>query len=115
MLLTKKVFVTSVKWPKDDCKSNQHCNDVDRNCQKVCHGVSINESNVKFVVKSSKGYGWPQEAGTTRILAKKLSWMTVQLDIDHLVPLKQAHEPGAVPGQEYTGEPMPIIWTIQIP
>ena len=36
-----------------------------------------------------------------------------KLDIDHMVPLKEAHQSGAATGQGSAKEPMPMIWMIQ--
>ena len=92
-LLTTIAFADSAGCPKYERKSYRHWIDEDRDCQNARHEVLIAESSSTVVFKTEKG---------CRVVSGK--WLGAysgkaftdasQLDIDHLVPLKEAHESG---------------------
>ena len=94
LVLTTTAFADSAGCPKYDRKSYHHWIDENRDCQNARHEVLIEESFSKVGFKSSKGCRVVSEswndpyAGRTIIDATKL-------DIDHMVPLKEAHQSGA--------------------
>ena len=94
LLLTTTAFGDSADCPKYELKSYHHWTDEDRDCQNARHEVLIEESLSTVVFKSAKGCrvvsgSWDDPySGKTIINATKL-------DIDHMVPLKEAHESGA--------------------
>ena len=79
--------------PAYDRKAWKHWVDADRDCQNTRHEVLIEESQTPVVFKTEKG---------CKVVAG--SWMGAysgevftdasKLDIDHMVPLKEAHESG---------------------
>ena len=93
-LLTTIAFAYSAGCPKYDRKSYRHWIDEDRDCQIARHEVLIAESISPVGFKTSKGCrvvsgSWDDPySGKTIINATKL-------DVDHMVPLKEAHESGA--------------------
>ena len=80
--------------PAYDRKAWKHWIDEDRDCQNARHEVLIEESLSTVGFKTSKGCrvvsgSWNDPySGRTITDASKL-------DIDHMVPLKEAHESGA--------------------
>ena len=93
-LLTTIAFADSAGCPKYDRKSYRHWIDEDRDCQNARHEVLIEESSSTVVFKTEKGCrvvsgSWKDPySGRTIMDASKL-------DIDHMVPLKEAHQSGA--------------------
>ena len=93
-LLTTIAFADSAGCPKYDRKSYRHWIDEDRDCQNARHEVLIEESSSTVVFKTEKGCrvvsgSWNDPySGRTIMDASKL-------DIDHMVPLKEAHQSGA--------------------
>ena len=88
------IVLADSNCPKYDRKSYRHWIDEDRDCQNARHEVLIAESISPVGFKTSKGCrvvsgSWDDPySGKTIINATKL-------DIDHMVPLKGAHESGA--------------------
>ena len=94
ILLTTVAVADSAGCPKYDRKSYRHWIDEDRDCQNARHEVLIEESLSTVGFKSSKecrvvsgSWNDPYSGKTITDAAK--------LDIDHMVPLKEAHESGA--------------------
>ncbi len=93
-LLTTIAFADSAGCPKYERKSYRHWIDEDRDCQNARHEVLIEESSSTVVFKTEKGCrvvsgSWKDPySGRTIMDASKL-------DIDHMVPLKEAHQSGA--------------------
>ena len=94
ILLTTTVLADSVSCPSYDCKSYRHWVDDDRDCQNTRHEVLIEESLSKIVFKSSKGCKALLGSWNDPYSGKTIT-DTSKLDIDRLVPLKEAHESGA--------------------
>ena len=86
--------------PAYDRKAWKHWVDADRDCQNTRHEVLIEESQTPVVFKTEKG---------CKVVAG--SWMGAysgevftdasKLDIDHMVPLKEAHESGGYAWDAY--------------
>ena len=93
-LLTTIAFADYAGCPKYERKSYRHWIDEDRDCQNARHEVLIEESSSTVVFKTEKGCrvvsgSWKDPySGRTIMDASKL-------DIDHMVPLKEAHQSGA--------------------
>ncbi|MEC7220905.1 MAG: DUF1524 domain-containing protein [SAR324 cluster bacterium] len=93
ILLTTTVVADSAGCPKYDHKIYRHWIDEDKDCQNARHEVLIEETLSTVGFKTSKGCrvlsgSWNDPySGRTIIDATKL-------DIDHMVPLKEAHESG---------------------
>ena len=92
--LVTTVVLADTNCPKYDRKSYRHWIDEDKDCQNAHHEVLIEESLSTVGFKSSKGCrvvsgSWNDPySGRTIIDATKL-------DIDHMIPLKEAHQSGA--------------------
>ena len=88
------VVLADTNCPKYDRKSYRHWIDEDRDCQNARHEVLIEESLSSVTFKTGKGCkvlsgNWDDPySGRTITDATKL-------DIDHMVPLKEAHQSGA--------------------
>ena len=112
LLLTTTVLADSAICPKYERKSYHHWIDEDRDCQNARHEVLIEESLSSVTFKTGKvckvlSGNWDDPYSGRTITD------TTKLDIDHMVPLKEAHQSGASTGQESVKEPMPMIWMIQ--
>ena len=92
--LVTTVVLADTNCPKYERESYRHWIDEDRDCQNARHEVLIEESLSTVGFKSSKGCrvvsgSWNDPySGRTIIDATKM-------DIDHMVPLKEAHQSGA--------------------
>ena len=58
----------------------------------------IEKSSRRLGSSLQKDAGWFQEAGMILIPARRS--LMLQLDIDHMMPLKKAYQSGAATGQE---------------
>ena len=93
ILLTTTAIADSAGCPKYDRKSYYHwVDEEDRDCQNARHEVLIEES-LTVAFKTDKGCrvvsgSWKDPCSGSTITDAS------QLDIDHLVPLKEAHESG---------------------
>ena len=93
LIFTSTVLSASPACPAYDRKAWKHWIDADRDCQNTRHEVLIEESLTPVTFKTDKG---------CRVVSG--SWLgsysgdvftdASKLDIDHLVPLKEAHESG---------------------
>ena len=93
LLLTLLATTALAECPPYDRKDYRHWIDADRDCQNTRHEVLIEESLTPVMFKTDKGCkvvsgNWlGSYSGDVFTDASKL-------DIDHLVPLKEAHESG---------------------
>ena len=94
ILLTTTAFADSAGCPKYDRKSYRHWIDEDRDCQNARHEVLIEESPSTFGFKSSKGCRVNSGSWNDPYSGRTITDAT-KLDIDHMVPLKEAHDSGA--------------------
>ena len=93
LIFTSTVLNASPACPAYDRKLWKHWIDEDKDCQNTRHEVLIEESLTPVTFKTDKG---------CRVVSG--SWLGAYsgeiftdaslLDIDHLVPLKEAHESG---------------------
>ena len=100
LLLTSTLLSASPACPAYDRKLLKHWIDEDRDCQNTRHEVLLEESLAPVTFKTSKN---------CRVISG--SWLGAysgnvftdasQLDIDHLVPLKEAHESGGYAWDAY--------------
>ena len=90
-LLTTIAFADSAGCPKYNRKSYRHWIDEDRDCQNARHEVLIEESLSTVGFKSSKGCRVVLGSWNDSYSGKTITDAT-KLDIDHMVPLKEAHE-----------------------
>ena len=85
---------TMASCPAYDRRDYPHWIDLDQDCQNTRHEVLVEESTVPVQFKTNKkcrvvdGKWWDSFTG------KKFN-DPGKLDIDHLVPLKEAHQSGA--------------------
>ena len=93
MLLTTIAFADSAGCPKYERKSYRHWIDEDRDCQNARHEVLIEESLSTVGFKSSKGCRVVSGSWNDRYSGRTITDAT-KLDIDHMVPLKEAHQSG---------------------
>ena len=93
-LLTTIAFADSAGCPKYDRKSYRHWIDEDRDCQNARHEVLIEESLSRVGFKSSKGCRVISGSWNDPYSGRTITDAT-KLDIDHMVPLKEAHDSGA--------------------
>lgn len=93
-VLTLKIIEIATNIPDYDRSDWKHWTDVDRDCQNTRHEVLIEESVVEVNFKTGKqcqvatGEWLDPYTGLTVTDATKL-------DVDHMVPLKNAHDSGA--------------------
>ena len=93
LFLTLLATTALAECPPYDRKAWKHWIDEDKDCQNARHEVLIEESLSTVVFKTEKGCrvvsgSWNDPySGRTITDASKL-------DIDHMVPLKEAHESG---------------------
>ena len=77
----------------------RHWDDVDRDCQEVRHEVLIDESLVPVTFKDKEGEEEDVCDVETGLWFDPYTGLTFanasDLDVDHVVPLKEAHESGA--------------------
>ena len=92
-LLTTTVLADSAICPKYERKSYGHLFDEDRDCQNTLHEVLIEESLSTVGFKSSKGCRVVSGSWNDPYSGRTITDAT-KLDIDHMVPLKEAHESG---------------------
>ena len=93
LLVVNLSTVALAECPPYDRKDYRHWIDADGDCQNTRHEVLIDESQTPVTFKTDKG---------CRVVSG--NWLGVysgddftnasKLDIDHLVPLKEAHESG---------------------
>ncbi len=93
-LLTTIAFADSAGCPKYDRKSYRHWIDEDRDCQNARHEVLIEESLSTVGFKSSKGCRVVSGSWNDPYSGRTIT-DTTKLDIDHMVPLKEANQSGA--------------------
>ena len=93
-LLTTIVFADSAGCPKYDRKSYRHWIDEDRDCQNARHEVLIEESLSSVNFKMGNGCKVLSGSWDDPYLGRTITDAT-KLDIDHMVPLKEAHQSGA--------------------
>ena len=93
-LLTTIVFADSAGCPKYDRKSYRHWIDEDRDCKNARHEVLVAESISPVGFKTSKGCRVVSGSWNDPYSGKTINDAT-KLDIDHMVPLKEAHQSGA--------------------
>ncbi|MDG2198511.1 MAG: excalibur calcium-binding domain-containing protein [SAR324 cluster bacterium] len=86
-------IASSPRCPSYDRKDWQHWIDEDRDCQNARHEVLIAESTSPVVFKTEKGCRVVSGNWNDSYSDKVITDAT-KLDIDHLVPLKEAHESG---------------------
>ena len=94
ILLTTVAVADSAGCPKYDRKTYRHWIDEDRDCQNARHEVLIEESLSTVGFKSSKGCRVVSGSWNDPYSGRTITDAT-KLDIDHMVPLKEAHESGA--------------------
>ena len=94
ILLTTTAFADSAGCPKYERKSYRHWIDEDCDCQKARHEVLIEESLSTVGFKSSKGCRVVSGSWNDPYSGRTITDAT-KLDIDHMVPLKEAHQSGA--------------------
>ena len=100
LIFTSTSLSASPACPAYDRKAWKHWIDADRDCQNTRHEVLIEESLTPVTFKTDKG---------CRVVSG--SWLGAysgevftdasQLDIDHLVPLKEAHISGGYAWDAY--------------
>ena len=88
------IVLADSNCPKYDRKSYRHWVDEDRDCQNARHEVLIEESLSTVVFKSAKGCRVVSGSWDDPYSGRTITDAT-KLDIDHMVPLKEAHESGA--------------------
>ena len=93
-LLTTIAFADPAGCPKYDRKSYRHWIDEDRDCQNARHEVLIEESLSSVTFKTGKGCKVLSGSWDDPYSGRTITDAT-KLDIDHMVPLKEAHESGA--------------------
>jgi hypothetical protein len=93
-LLTTTVLADSVSCPSYDRKSYRHWIDEDRDCQNARHEVLIEESLSTVTFKTGKGCKVLSGSWNDLYSGKTITDAS-KLDIDHIVPLKEAHQSGA--------------------
>ena len=79
--------------PAYDRKAWKHWIDEDRDCQNARHEVLIAESSSTVVFKTDKGCRVISGAWNDSYSVRTITDAS-KLDIDHMVPLKEAHESG---------------------
>ena len=94
ILLTTTVVADSAGCPKYDRKSYRHWIDEDRDCQNARHEVLIEESLSTVGFQSSKGCRVVSGSWHDPYSGRTITDAT-KLYIDHMVPLKEAHQSGA--------------------
>ena len=94
ILLTTTAFADSAGCPKYERKSYRHWIDEDRDCQNARHEVLIEKSLSTVGFKSSKGCRVVSGSWNDAYSGRTITDAT-KLDIDHMVPLKEAHQSGA--------------------
>ncbi len=94
ILLTTIAVADSAGCPKYDRKSYRHWIDEDRDCQNARHEVLIEESLLSVTFKTGKGCKVLSGSWDDPYSGRTITDAT-RLDIDHMVPLKEAHESGA--------------------
>ena len=93
LLLTTTVLADSAICPNYERKSYGHWIDEDRDCQNARHEVLIEESLSTVGFKSSKGCRVVSGSWNDPYSGRTITDAT-KLDIDYMVPLKEAHESG---------------------
>ena len=94
ILLTTTAFADSAGCPKYERESYRHWIDEDRDCQNARHEVLIEESLSSVTFKTGKGCKVLSGSWDDPYSGRTITDAT-KLDIDHMVPLKEAHESGA--------------------
>ena len=94
ILLTTVAVADSAGCPKYDRKSYRHWIDEDRDCQNARHEVLIEESLSSVTFKTGKGCKVRSGSWDDPYSGRTITDAT-KLDIDHMVPLKEAHQSGA--------------------
>ena len=92
-LLTTPLLADSSGCPAYDRKAWKHWVDEDKDCQNARHEVLVAESTEPVGFKTSKGCRVVSGSWNDPYSGKTITDAS-QLDIDHLVPLKEAHESG---------------------
>ena len=111
ILLTTVAIADSAGCPKYDRKSHRHGIDRDCDCQKARHEVLIEESLSTVGFKSTKGRRVASGSWNDPYSGRTIADAT-KLDIDRMVPLKEAYESGAANWSRERKQPMPMIWMI---
>ena len=93
ILLTTTVVADSAGCPKYDRKRYRHWIDEDKDCQNARHEVLIEESLSTVGFKTSKGCRVLSGSWNDPYSGRTITDAT-KLDIDRMVPLKEAHESG---------------------
>jgi len=94
LFLSPAFFSTSViTCDAYDRKAWKHWVDVDKDCQNTRHEVLLEESLAPVTFKTSKNCR-VVSGNWLGAYSGKVFTDASQLDIDHLVPLKEAHESG---------------------
>ena len=96
LVLAIVIFVSGqiLACPKYNRKDYRHWIDEDRDCQNTRNEVLIQESLDPVSFKSSKGCKVSSGRWFRKFTGQTFN-NPKQLDIDHLVPLKEAHDSGA--------------------
>ena len=94
ILLTTTAFADSAGCPKYERESYRHWIDEDRDCQNARHEVLIEESLSSVTFKTGKGCKVLSGSWDDPYSGRTITDAT-KLDIDHMVPLKEAHQSGA--------------------
>ena len=92
--LLTTAFGDSADYPKYERKSYRHWTDEDRDCQNARHEVLIEESLSTVGFKTSKDCRVVSGSWNDPYSGRTITDAT-KLDIDHMVPLKEAHQSGA--------------------
>ena len=95
ILLTTTVLADSAGCPKSYRKIYRHWIDEDRDCQNARHELLIAESCSTVGFKTSKGCRVISGSGNDPYSGRTITDAS-KLDIDHMVPLKEAHESGGI-------------------
>ena len=94
ILLTTVAVADYAGCPKYDRKSYRHWIDEDLDCQNARHEVLIEESLSSVTFKTGKGCKVLSGSWDDPYSGRTITDAT-KLDIDHIVPLKEAHQSGA--------------------
>jgi len=98
--LITSVLTAAPNCPTYDRKDWKHWIDTDRDCQNARHEVLIAESSEPVGFKTSKGCRVVSGNWNDPYSGKTITDAS-QLDIDHLVPLKEVHESGGHAWDDY--------------
>ena len=93
LLFVNLTTVALAECPPYDRNDYRHWVDEDKDCQNTRHEVLIAESSTPVGFKTSKGYRVVSGSCLGAYSGDVFTDASL-LDIDHLVPLKEAHESG---------------------